>query len=125
MGLKFYGLPGVGMAFVGLYIFHWCMLYLVVRRMSGFRWSSGNLRLSLIAVSTAIVALSARLIHAEPWSTFVGCLLAALAGIFCLKTLIRLIGVEKTNHYLRKIRVPFQFRKSAPMAPEAGPVTAA
>ena len=35
-GLKFFGLPGTGMAFLGLYIFHWCMIFVVVRRMSGF-----------------------------------------------------------------------------------------
>ena len=44
-GLKLFGLPGTGMAFLGLYIFHWCMIFAVVRRMSGFSWSSANLRL--------------------------------------------------------------------------------
>ena len=31
-GLKLFGLPGTGMAFLGLYIFHWCMIFAIVRQ---------------------------------------------------------------------------------------------
>ena len=39
VGLKLFGLPGTGMAFLGLYAFHWCVVYAVVRRISGFALS--------------------------------------------------------------------------------------
>ena len=59
MGLKLFRLPGVGMAFLGLYVFHWCLLYTVVRKVSGFAWSAGNTRLSLLGITTALLALGA------------------------------------------------------------------
>ena len=34
------GLTGAGMAFFGLYIWHTLLVYVVVRKMTGFRWSS-------------------------------------------------------------------------------------
>ena len=52
-GLRFFGLPGTGMAFLGLYIFHCCMIFIIVRRMTGFSWSPANVRLSLIGVVAA------------------------------------------------------------------------
>ncbi|WP_204310238.1 polysaccharide biosynthesis C-terminal domain-containing protein, partial [Enterobacter cloacae] len=33
------GLVGAGMAFFGLYIWHGILIYVLVNRMSGFRWS--------------------------------------------------------------------------------------
>lgn len=122
VGLKAFGLPGVGMAFLGLYLFHWCLIYLVVRRISGFRWSPENSRLTLIAVIAAGLTLCARLYLPEPWATLVGCSLALLAGLFCVRELIHLIGVDNMNHYLGKIRVPFQFsdrnRRTSQISPD-------
>ena len=37
-----FGLNGVGIAFFGSYVFHVAMVYCIVRRISGFRWSSAN-----------------------------------------------------------------------------------
>jgi enterobacterial common antigen flippase len=44
-----FGLPGTGMAYLGLYAFHWCVVYVIIRRMSGFSLSPVNIRLSLLA----------------------------------------------------------------------------
>ena len=50
-----FGLNGAGIAFFGSYVFHGLLIYPIVRRLSGFRWSATNrqtglLFLSLIAV---------------------------------------------------------------------------
>lgn len=39
-GVQHFGVAGAGMAFFGAYVFHAAMIYPVVRRLSGFRWSA-------------------------------------------------------------------------------------
>jgi O-antigen/teichoic acid export membrane protein len=111
MGLKLFGLPGTGMAFLGLYAFHWCVIYMVIRRMSGFRFSPRNVWLSLLGGTTVAVTLCVRLKLAEPWATTIGCTLALLIGLYTLRSLIRLIGSEEICRCLRKIALFFQLRK--------------
>ena len=114
-GLRFFGLPGTGMAFLGLYIFHWCMIFIIVRRMTGFSWSPANVRLSAIGVVAAAITLWIRLSLPEPWATLIGCVLAFAAGVYCLRTLILLVGVEEINKYTRRIGFSFPLRKMSGM----------
>ena len=111
LGLKFIGLPGVGMAFLGLYIFHSGMIYLVVRRLSGFRWSPANLKFAVIGVITVAITLTSRLTLKEPWGTLTGFALASGTGCYCLFTLCGLIGPEKMNYYFKRVRLPFRMHE--------------
>jgi hypothetical protein len=43
------------MAFFGLYIWHGILIYVLVNRMSGFRWSTSNLRLGLIFLPATVI----------------------------------------------------------------------
>lgn len=110
IGLKWFGLPGTGMAFLGLYVFHWTMMYFVVSRMSGFRWSPENVRLSLLGVATVAITLIVRLKLAEPWATVIGGVLAIATGIFCMKTLAGLVGPDRIDRFMAKLRLPIQVR---------------
>ena len=49
-GMMIFGLKGTGMAFFGLYVVYWIGIYLIVRRLSGFRWSAANRRLAFLFV---------------------------------------------------------------------------
>jgi enterobacterial common antigen flippase len=111
LGLKLFGLPGTGMAFLGLYAFHWGVMYLVVRRMSGFALSKTNVRLSLLGITTVAITLCTRLAFPEPWATTIGCLLALATGLYTMRTLIRLVGWDKIERFLRKIGLSFLARK--------------
>jgi enterobacterial common antigen flippase len=114
VGLKLFGLPGTGMAFLGLYAFHWCVMYAVVRRMSGFALSPVNVRLSLLGVTTVAITLCTRLTLPEPWATTIGCALALGTGLYTLRTLIRLVGIDKINRYMRRAGLSFFTRKPGP-----------
>ena len=37
-----FGRVGAGMAFFGLYVWHGVLIYVIVRRLTGFRWSAAN-----------------------------------------------------------------------------------
>jgi antigen flippase len=110
-GLKLFGLPGLGMAFLGLYVFYWCLIYFVVWRTSGFTLSPKNIRLLVLGGTAVIIALCARLKLLEPGATIIGCAAALLTGLHTLRALIRLIGIEKIDLYLRKVARSFRLRK--------------
>ena len=112
VGLKLFGLPGTGMAYLGLYVFHWCVVYVIIRRMSGFSLSPVNIRLSLLGVITVAIALLSRLTLGDPWATIIGCLFACLTGFYSIRTLLRLVGTEKIARYMQKLGVSFLARKS-------------
>ena len=42
-----FGLKGAGIAFFASYVFHGALIYAVVRRLSGFRWTAANLKAAL------------------------------------------------------------------------------
>jgi enterobacterial common antigen flippase len=110
-GLKWFGLPGTGMAFLGLYLFHWVIVYVVVRKMSGFALAPVNIRLSVMGASAVGVALWARLKLPEPWPTVVGATLSLTTGIYCLKVLVQLVGAEKIKTYAAKLGLLSLVRK--------------
>jgi PST family polysaccharide transporter len=43
-----FGVAGAGMAFFGLYVWHGVLIYVIVRRLSGFEWSAENRRTALL-----------------------------------------------------------------------------
>ncbi|RYE85191.1 MAG: O-antigen translocase, partial [Hyphomicrobiales bacterium] len=78
--LRTVGLVGAGVAFVGLYVWHGLLIYVLVRRMSGFRWTRDNLVLAgLFAGLTGMVLLAVELLPFWPGlgvalvGTAVGC----------------------------------------------------
>jgi PST family polysaccharide transporter len=107
VALKLFGLPGTGMAYLGLYAFHWCVVYVIIRRMSGFSFSPVNIRLSLLGAVTVAIALFSRLKLGDPWATIIGCTLALGTGVYTVRSLIRLVGIGKVNRYLQKIGLRF------------------
>jgi antigen flippase len=117
LGLKLFGLPGTGMAYLALYVFHWCLVYAVVRKMSGFAFSPTNIRLSLLGVASVAITLCIRLTFPEPWATIIGCVLAVVIGLYTTRTLIRLAGSEQINVYLRRVGLSFLTLKPTPPKP--------
>jgi PST family polysaccharide transporter len=68
-----FGVAGAGIAFFGSYIFHGCLIYPLMHRLSGFCWSSENQKSSLILFS--IIA-----------AVFAGCYVLPLLGAVCFGT---------------------------------------
>ena len=51
-GIAYFGLPGTGLAFFGMYLFYWILIFVVVRQMTGFAWSSANVKLMYISYTS-------------------------------------------------------------------------
>jgi PST family polysaccharide transporter len=109
IGLKYFGLPGTGMAFVGSYIVYGILIYAVVRNIAGFRWSPSNVRLALWGTLAVAIAFIAHLLLSALWALAIGAILTLLLGTYCFKALWSLVGVERINRNLHKLGIRFSF----------------
>src|SRR4051812_21102868 len=50
-----FGVAGAGMAFMALYVWHGLLIYAIVSRSSGFRWSRANLRTGIIYLALSVL----------------------------------------------------------------------
>jgi enterobacterial common antigen flippase len=103
--IRVYGLNGAGIAFFLSYVFHAVLVYPIVRHISGFRWSDAARRTGLVfLVLIAVVFGSCYLLPlyvAVPIG--VGCTL--LAGIFSVRSLIKLVPFEDLPSPVRRALV--------------------
>ncbi len=95
------GVTGAGLAFFGLYVWHTAVVWVVVRRMSGFRWSPGNLASggAFMALAGLIFGLFA---VAPFWpATFAGTAITAVSSVIALRRLLTLMPAEQLPAILR------------------------
>ena len=105
IGLKHFDLPGAGMAFFGLYLFHVVMMYVIIRRLSGFAWDPHYLRYAFVSLAVAVLVLWMRLRWPEPWATLVPCLFAAVASVYSLRRLTHIVGINRIRNSLERFRL--------------------
>lgn len=85
------GFIGAGIAFFGLYVWHGILIYLIVHRVTGFRWSSANLKLGLIFLPTSAVVFAAFSVLPLWSATAFGLMVTLISGLYSLKMLFRLL----------------------------------
>ena len=88
------GAPGAGMAFFGLYIWHGILIYVIVRRLTGFRWSAANRRHALLFLPASGFVFSVSLVLPLWPATAIGCVAAVLSGLYSLRMLVELLPPE-------------------------------
>ncbi len=112
------GLDGAGMAFFASYVFHGFMVYVIVRWLTGFRWSSANRRLGagflgvIGLVFCGFVFLPAWLAMAT------GTLAMLLSAVYSLRALVHLVSADRLPPQLRRLLV--RARLAPPEPPAAG-----
>ncbi|MEK1903858.1 MAG: oligosaccharide flippase family protein, partial [Rhizobium sp.] len=85
------GTPGAGMAFFGLYVWHSILIYVIVRKVTGFRWSTGNRRHALLFLPVSgLVFLAFSVLPLWP-ATAIGSVAVALTGLYSLRMLVDLL----------------------------------
>ncbi|ODT82140.1 MAG: hypothetical protein ABS76_09755 [Pelagibacterium sp. SCN 64-44] len=101
--LEVMGLSGAGIAFAGLYVWHGVLIYLLVRRISGFTWSRDNLMLGALFLGLTVTVLAA--VELLPFWPGMAVALAgtALGCGFSLALLVRLVPQHWLPARLRKL----------------------
>jgi enterobacterial common antigen flippase len=110
--VKAYGLNGAGIAFCGSYVFHGIMIYLIVARMSGFRWSTENLKLGLAFLLSIGVVFFSFYVMPGLWATALGILLTMMSSIYSMRILLTLVPFARLPRPLRNLLVALRFARS-------------
>lgn len=109
-GVRWLGLPGVGVAFLLMYVFHAAVTWVMARRLSGFRWSAGNLaRLGALTPIVLTVFVCALFLPAL-WTAIIGGALALATGVYALRSLYHLLGPGVAQAYIQRIRAMLGFK---------------
>jgi PST family polysaccharide transporter len=98
--LERFGLNGAGIAFFGSYAIHLGLNYLIVRRLSGFRWSAGNGQTALAFLTVIAVVFYGFYRLPGVWAACIGTVAAVLSGIYSVRVLVTLgslSGVYSSN----------------------------
>jgi len=97
------GLNGAGIAFFGSYLFYGLLLYPIVRRLSGFRWSAANKRIGIIFLSLITAVFCG--FHLLPflWAACLGILATLLSGFYSVRALSRYVSLERIPGPIRRL----------------------
>jgi PST family polysaccharide transporter len=104
-----FGLNGAGIAFFGSYIFHVFLIYPIVHRLSGFRWSAANKQTGLLFLSLIAAVFWGLYVLPLFWAACLGTLAAALSGVYSIRILLNLICLDRVPRPLRQLLVGFGF----------------
>ncbi len=103
IGLVYFGLPGTGMAFFGMYFFYWIILFILVRRMTGFKWSGANICLGLFTIPAILITFSIQYFLTSLWFMIFGSIVTIAFGSYSLVCLIRICSVGGSSSIINRI----------------------
>ncbi len=101
--LHFFGLTGTGIAFFGGYLFYWFLIYGIVRKVSGFRWSAANKGIGVLYGLLTVATFAGWYVLPRPLLFAFGSLTTIITCIYSLKRLCGLIPFEKLPGPIQKI----------------------
>jgi antigen flippase len=109
-----YGLKGAGIAFFGSYVFHVLMVYVIVRKLSGFRCSTENIKTTSLFLALIGVVFCSYYALPPLWAVGVGTLATLLLGVYSIQVLLNLISPEQIPRPVQKLLRCFRLVTSSP-----------
>ncbi len=100
--VRHFGLAGAGIAFFASYVFHVLLLYPIVRRLSGFRWSAPALRTAVLFTGVSAALLAALQQLPTMPAVVLGIAAIVLSGLYSLHALINLVPASELPGRLRR-----------------------
>lgn len=94
-GILIFGLKGAGIAFFGLYVLYGIAIFMVVRRLSGFRWSAANRQLVFFFIPLVAAIFGAGYFLPRWLEVTFGVVATFLTGIYSAKKLCDLVPLER------------------------------
>jgi PST family polysaccharide transporter len=93
--IRFFGLTGVGIAFLASNIFHGLMLLPMARSLSKFSWSESNWRIGLSFLSACAFAFTCFYLLSLRWATGIGALITIGSTFYSTRRVITLIPISR------------------------------
>jgi len=101
--VKSYGLNGAGIAFFASYVFYGLIIYLAVRRISFFRWSSFNKRTGLFFFSLILAVFFGHYILPVVWALCLGTVMTLVGGAYSVRVLTTLVSWDRMPSGMRRM----------------------
>ncbi|MBN1974561.1 MAG: O-antigen translocase [Sedimentisphaerales bacterium] len=108
-GIIYFGLPGTGMAFFGMYLLYWILIFSVVKRLTEFAWSTANVRLCLFTMPAIVIVFSAQYILPGLWYMVLGGAVTLAFGCYSIICLIKIFDTDGIRSIFAKIKRRFGF----------------
>jgi PST family polysaccharide transporter len=105
-----YGVDGAGMAFLGANALHALMVYPIVRRLSGFRWSMANMKLAAICCGLVAITFAGFQILPSMHAMALGLVTTLASTWISVRTLTVLVSPERLPGRLQRF---FKTRRNA------------
>lgn len=93
--VQLWGMTGIGVAFMLSYVFHALMIYPIVRRMTGFRWSRDNFLTGLLFTSITMLVCTGFLWLPPLLAYALGVIATLVSCTFSLFTLATLVSPNR------------------------------
>ena len=108
--VEVYGADGAGMAFLGANVLHALAVYPIVRRLSGFRWSTANLKLSTLCFVLTAGTFAGFQVLPPVQATALGLVTTLASTWISVRTLTVLVSPERLPGRLQRF---FRTRRHA------------
>jgi PST family polysaccharide transporter len=95
ISVRKFGLTGAGIAFGASYIFYGFLIYNIVHRISGFRWSTPNKRTGILFFSLIAVVLCGFYVLPPPAALCLGLLAVLFGGTYSIRVLLKLVAWDR------------------------------
>jgi PST family polysaccharide transporter len=95
LGVRWFGLNGTGIAFFASYVFYWILIYLIVRSVSGFRWSAANKKIGLLFIVLITAVFVGWYVLPRLVMGVAGTIITCAAGVYSLRILCTLVPLER------------------------------
>ena len=106
--VRSFGLIGAGIAFFGSYVIYGILLYPIVNRLSGFRWSNTNKRTGLFFLSLIVAVFCGFYVLPFLLIACLGTLATLLSGLYSVRVLLTFVPWERIPSSLQRLLAPFR-----------------
>lgn len=93
--VKSFGLNGAGIAFFGSYVFHGLLIYPIVRRLSGFRWSAANRQTGLLFLLMIAAVFCGFFLLPSLVATGLGIVAVIVSSAYSIRGLLHLVAFDQ------------------------------
>ena len=100
--LKVFGLSGAGIGFFSMFLIYSFGIYLIVRRLSGFRWSSENRDLALMLAPLVVAVFVSWYLLPRVGAVILGVVITVLVGLYSIKKLCVLVPLDRLPQVAQK-----------------------
>jgi enterobacterial common antigen flippase len=106
--VKYFGLIGAGIALFGSYIVYGLLLYPIVNRLTGFRWSTSNKRTGALFLLLLMAVFCGFYVLPFILAASIGSLATLLSGLYSVRVLLTFVPWERIPTSLQRLLAPFR-----------------